>query len=105
ISMKKILTGLCLLPLLACSQNFHFATRLGFAGYQGDLKQAYKVFSQMNFLGSLGAQYDLSEHITARSYFTLSKLQADDKKGNATMQQRNLNFQSKLFDWELSGQY
>ncbi|MFL5787260.1 MAG: DUF6089 family protein [Flavisolibacter sp.] len=103
--MKKILTGLCLLPLLAYSQNFHFATRLGFAGYQGDLKQAKKALTQLNLFGSLGAQYDLTEHITARSYFSLTKVQGDDKRGNASMQKRNLNFQSKLSDWELTAQY
>ena len=56
-------------------------------------------------MGSIGARYDLSEHFTARTYFTLASLQADDKKGTATMQQRNLNFKTKLFDWELTAQY
>jgi hypothetical protein len=101
--MKKLLLYFCCLPILASGQNFHFSTRLGLAGYQGDLKS--NVLSQLNFMGSLGALYDLSEHITARSYLTLSKLRGDDKKGNATMQQRNLNFQTKLFDWELTAQY
>ena len=56
-------------------------------------------------MGSLGVRYDLTEKISARSYLTLAGVQADDKKGNAIMQDRNLNFKSKIFDWELTAQY
>lgn len=103
--MKNLLLGLCCLPLLASAQNFHFAARLGLAGYQGDLKAKSITLSQTRLMGSIGARYDLSEHITARSYITLTSLQADDKKGTATMQQRNLNFKTRLLDWELTAQY
>src|SRR2546423_7659476 len=103
--MKNLLLFFCCFPILAKAQNFHFATRLGLAGYQGDLKQASKPLSQLNLMGSLGALYDLTEHITARSYLTYTKLQGDDKKGTSVMQQRNLNFQTKLLDWELTAQY
>jgi hypothetical protein len=102
--MKKLLLGIYLLPIIASAQNFHFSARLGAAGYKGDLKE-HVSFSQTKLMGSLGARYDLSEHITARTYFTLAALRADDKKGPDTKQQRNLNFQSKLFDWELTAQY
>jgi len=103
--MKNLIICIACIPLFASAQNFYFSTRVGFAGYQGDLKLASKVFSQMKVMGSLGAQYDLSEHVSARTYFTLSSLKADDKKGNATMQLRNLNFQTSLFDWEGGLQY
>jgi len=103
--MKKLLLGFCLIPLFANAQNFHFATRLGLANYQGDLKKSSVSLSQAKFLFSLGARYDLSEHVMARSYITLTGLQADDKKGTAAMKQRNLNFRSKIFEWEISGQY
>jgi hypothetical protein len=103
--MKNLILAICCFPLFAASQNFHFSTRFGFSGYQGDLKDGVKPFSDLNFLASLGARYDLSEHISARSYFTLTSLQADDKKGNAGMRQRNLNFKSKIFDFELTGAY
>jgi hypothetical protein len=102
--MKKLLLALCGLPLIASAQNFHFSGRFGLAGYQGDLKSG-SVFSQDKLMGSIGAIYDLSEHIAARTYFTYTKLQADDKKGTTSMQQRNLNFQTGLFDWELTAQY
>lgn len=103
--MRNIFTLLCCLPLAAAAQNFHFSARLGVANYQGDLQAKRVTFKQAKFLGSLGAQYDLSEHFTARTYFTLSSLAADDKYGNSNMKARNLNFNTKLFDWELSAQY
>lgn len=103
--MKKLLLLFFLSPLLLFAQNFHFSARLGLAGYQGDLKAKSVSVSQSSFLGSIGARYDLSEHITARSYLTLTSLKADDKKGTASMRRRNLNFQTKLFEWEVSAQY
>ncbi len=103
--MKKIFTVFFLLPLFAMSQNFHFAGRLGLAGYQGDLKAKGITLSQTKLMGSLGAEYDLSEHVVARSFISLATLHADDKKGTPVMQQRNLNFTSGIIDWELSAQY
>ena len=103
--MKKILFAVGFLPLFAIAQNFHFSGRLGVANYQGDLKEKAVTLSNAKLMGSLGFQYELSEHISARSYLTLTSLHADDKKGTATMQMRNLNFSSKIFEWELTSQY
>ena len=103
--MKKLLAAIALLPVVAFGQNFHFSARAGVANYQGDLKAKSISLSQAKLLFSIGARYDLSEHVMARSYITFTGLQADDKKGTVNMQQRNLNFQSKILDWELTGQY
>jgi opacity protein-like surface antigen len=103
--MKKLLLIVCALPLVATAQNFHFSARLGAAGYKGELKAKPISLSQMGLMGSLGARYDLSERLSARTYFTYTTLRGDDKKGTSAMQQRNLNFKSRLLDWELTGQY
>ncbi len=103
--MKKLIFAFCFLPMITAAQNFHFSGRLGLANYQGDLKEKTISLSQAKLMGALGVQYDLSEHITVRSYLTLTSLHADDKKGTAAMQLRNLNFRSKIADWELTGQY
>jgi opacity protein-like surface antigen len=103
--MKTLTIAFFCFPILTMAQNFHFSGRLGLAGYQGDLKAKAISFSQSKPMLSIGARYDLTEHITARSYFTFTSLKADDKKGTATMQQRNLNFKTKILDWELSAQY
>ncbi|MFI5131307.1 MAG: DUF6089 family protein [Chitinophagales bacterium] len=103
--MKKLLLACCFLPLLCSAQNFYVSGRVGLSNYQGDLKAKSVSFAQSRFLFSLGARYDLSDHLTARTFFSLTSLNADDKKGTTNMQQRNLNFKSKIFDWELAGQY
>ena len=103
--MKKLLFVLCCLPLLSVGQNFYVSGRLGMSNYQGDLKASSVSFAQAKLLYSLGARYDFSEHLTGRTYFSLTSLHADDKNGTAKMQQRNLNFKSKIFDWELGAQY
>jgi hypothetical protein len=103
--MKKLFFAFCFLPVTLAAQNFHFSGRLGLANYQGDLKAKAISMSQAKLMGSLGARYDLSEHISLRSYVTLTSLYADDKKGTTSMQQRNLNFRSKITDIEVTGQY
>lgn len=103
--MKKILSIILCLPLAVFSQDFHFSARLGLANYHGDLTRKSINLAGTKPLFSLGARYDLSEHLTARTYFSYTALQADDKKGTAEMKARNLNFKTKLFEWELSGQY
>jgi opacity protein-like surface antigen len=105
IPMKKLFLAFCFLPIITVAQNFHFSGRLGLANYHGDLNEKNITLSQARLMGSLGVQYDLSEHFTARSYVTLTSLHADDKKGTAAMQQRNLNFSSKVADWELAAQH
>ena len=70
------------------------------AGYHGDLKAKKPSLSQSSLMFSLGAKYDLTEHIAARSYLTLTSHKADDKKGTAVMQDRNLNFQTKILKFQ-----
>lgn len=103
--MRKIIMVLCCAPLATFAQNFHLSARIGIANYQGELQSKNITFKQAKLLGSLGAQVDLSEHVTARTYFTLTGLQGDDKKGTSTMKARNLDFKSRVFEWELGAQY
>ncbi len=103
--MKNLFLLLLVIPVLARSQDFHFSARLGMMGYNGDLKASPITVSQTKPMLSLGARYDLTEHIMARTYFTYGALTATDKKGTATMQARNLDFSTKLLDFELGAQY
>jgi len=103
--MKKFVILVCCLPYAAIAQNFYLTFKAGLANYQGELQSHSITFSQAKFIGSVGLRYDLSEHVSMRSAFTLSSLQADDQKGTSAMQKRNLNFKTSLFDWEVAGQY
>lgn len=104
--MKKLLLLLAILPALAYSQNFHLSFGAGLANYQGDLKQNSFSLKQMRFVGSIGARYDLSEHLLLRTNLSLGSLRADDSKNkDQFLKERNLSFQTKLFEWELGAQY
>jgi hypothetical protein len=103
--MKKFVILLCCLPYAALAQDVYLTFKAGLANYHGDLQPKSVTFSQAKFLGSVGLRYDISAHVAARTSFSLGSIQADDKKGTAAMQARNLNFKTSLFDWELSGQY
>ena len=103
--MKKLTLLLFLFPFVVAGQNFHFSAKLGIASYNGDLKAGSLSLSQSRFMGSIGARYDLSEHLALRSYFNLGGLKADDKKGTTGMKQRNLNFKTALFEWEAGLHY
>lgn len=103
--MKNLFFLFFILPLTAASQNFHFSPRIGLMGYQGDLKAAPFTISQSKLMFSAGARYDLTEHIMARSYITYGAVTASDKKGTPSMQARNLDFSSKILDFEIGAQY
>jgi len=103
--MKSLMTLLVALPGFCFAQNFHFAARFGLMNYQGDLNAKAITLSQSRLMGSLGARYDLNQHLSARTYFTYGNLQADDAKGTASMQQRNLSFKTHLLEWEGGLQY
>lgn len=104
--MKNLLLLLCFAPVFASAQNFHLSFKGGLANYQGDLQAKRFTFNQAKFVGSIGARYDLTEHVVARTHLSLGMLRADDAKSKNTSQQtRNLNFQTNLFEWELGAQY
>jgi opacity protein-like surface antigen len=103
--MKNVLLLFCLFPFALPAQNLHLSTRIGMANYQGDLKAKSLSFKKSKLFLSLGAKYDLTEHLAARSYLSYTSLQADDKDGTASMQLRNLNFKSKILEWEAGAQY
>ena len=71
--------------MLASAQNFHLSARLGASNYQGDLKAKTFSMSKSKLMVSVGARYDLTEHIVARSYLGFTGLQADDKNGTSQL--------------------
>ena len=103
--LKSLVFTLVMLPFSGKAQNFHLSGRVGIANYQGDLKAKSISFAKSKMLFSLGAKYDLTEHLSARGYLSLTGLQADDKDGTATMQLRNLSFRTSIIDLEMGAQY
>lgn len=104
--MKKLLYLFFFFPSLVFSQNLHLGFRFGLANYQGDLQERRFTFKQAEMVGSIGARYDLSEHLTARGFISYGTIKAADAENKSTsLQQRNLSFESKLKELELSMQY
>lgn len=100
----------CILSLLVYTdnnaQNTHIGFRFGLANYQGDLQERRFTFNQAKMVGSIGARYDLSEHLTARGFISYGTIKAADAKNkNTSLQQRNLSFESRIKELELSMQY
>lgn len=102
----KYLVALLLIPTITFSQNTHIGFRFGLANYQGDLQQKRFTFKQAEMVGSIGARYDVSEHLTARGFISYGTIKAADAKNKSTsLQQRNLSFESRIKELELSMQY
>lgn len=88
------------------SQNWHVSGRVGITNYQGDLQDKRFVFSQAKLVGSIGLRYDISEHLTARTFFSIGTITASDGNNkSAELRKRNLNFESRILDFELGAQY
>lgn len=104
--MKKVFFSALLLPISLFAQNWHASFHFGLANYQGDLQEKSFTFKQSRLVGGVGVRYDLSEHLIARTHVRFSNLRADDAKNKkASLKTRNLNFETKLFEWELGAQY
>lgn len=104
------LAAIGLLPVAgsgrATAQNLLVTGRLGASNYQGDLQQQRFSLRQAKLAGSLGVQYDFTEHLSARSFLSYSLLTAADANNkNTALQQRNLGFDTRLWEWELGAQY
>jgi Domain of unknown function (DUF6089) len=104
--MKKILFLCWLVPSVGFSQNLFVSARAGLSNYQGDLQDKGFTFNKSKFIGSIGAKYDISEHIQLRGYLSFTKLAADDKNSSSvSAKARNLNFTTGLQELELGAQY
>lgn len=104
--MKKLifLAGMGL-PLLSFSQDLHLNLFGGFANYQGDLQQKKIALDQSSGALGIGLTYDINRHFSARAGLVYGVIGADDKKNGATLQPRNLNFKSGVFEGNLLLEY
>ena len=104
--MRPLCLLLFLFPLLTTAQTrIHGTLFGGFANYYGDLQNKPITLDQSSLAIGVGLKYDLTEHIAIRSGFMYGKLGADDKRNKASLQFRNLNFQSKVFEWNVLAEY
>jgi len=78
----------------------------GLATYQGDLTEKSTFFGQPGYAASIGSSYNLSNELSLGLGFSYMKLKADDKENNkAALKARNLNFESNVWDINLTLQF
>ena len=105
--MKNFLIlSILLTPLFSSAQRLHLNLFGGFTNYQGDLQKKPLTFEQANGGFGAGLKYDLTPHFALRSGIMYGKTSADDKRNsNTALQQRNLNFESRIFEGNLMLEY
>src|SRR4051794_25323966 len=103
--MKKVVCiGLFSLPFALFAQ-LHLNLFGGFTNYQGDIQEKVFTLDQSNGGFGAGLTYDLTRHFSLRAGFMYGKASADDKRNKPSLQVRNLNFVSKIYEVNLLGEY
>jgi hypothetical protein len=103
--MKKFILLGILVPSLLQAQRLHVNLFGGISNYSGDLQN--KAFTLEQSYGAFGAglQYDLTDHISVLTNFTLAHVAAADAYNKPSLHFRNLSFQSRIFEWNVLGEY
>jgi opacity protein-like surface antigen len=95
-----------LFPLLTNAQTrLHGTLFGGFANYYGDLQDKPFTLDQSGLAIGAGLKYEFTDHISFRTGFMYGKIAGDDQRNRANLQFRNLNFQSKVFEWNVLAEY
>ncbi|MEJ7736573.1 MAG: DUF6089 family protein [Chitinophagaceae bacterium] len=104
--MKKLwILVVSLFPLLSFSQRLHVTLFAGFSNYQGDLQDKPFTLDQSNGAFGAGLKYNVNGHLSIRTGVVYGKVEASDKSNKASLQLRNLSFESKLVEGNLLLEY
>ncbi|HEY0677434.1 MAG TPA: DUF6089 family protein [Chitinophagaceae bacterium] len=104
--MKRILCLIVLIPALASAQNrMHLTLSGGFFNYYGDLQSKPLTLDQAHGAFGIGMKYDITSHFAVRGGLFYGRLSADDKNNKASLQPRNLNFHSRVYELNAFGEY
>lgn len=88
------------------AQRWHLGLSGGAANYQGDLQAKRIDFEQAGPVGGLSLEYELMYKVNLRAQFSFGKIQAYDQfSADKSLAQRNLNFQSELAEFSITGVY
>lgn len=109
--MKTNLSAILILLIICLSQEVLAQNRLhitafgGLSNYQGDLQYRRFTTNQSNAAFSLGLTYDLSPNFSLQGMATRAKLGAHDQYNLASLQFRNLSFETVIYEGSLVAQY
>lgn len=102
--MKKLFFFACLFAVLhSQAQTVRLNFMAGLSNYYGEIQKKKLTFDQSNPVFALGATLDITNKLLLRSDFSVTKLQADDKRGKFPY--RNLNFKTSLTEGTLLLEY
>ena len=93
-------------PSLFVKGKYNIEIGAGLSAYEGDLTEKSSFFGQPAYAASIGSSYNFSKHFSLGLGFSYLKLKADDKKNDkAALKGRNLNFESRVWDINLTLQF
>lgn len=93
-----IIVGLCL-SISHAQKGIEIGGWLGTSWYKGDINPSLDL-SQIGGAGGLVVKRNFNDRISLTSRFNYSKVRGDDQKSSNSYQlQRNLNFESSIFEW------
>lgn len=105
--MPRSIFLLLLLPVISFGQKkLNLTANGGFSNYSGDLQQSRFTLNQSKLTFGAGLSYELFPKFLIRGEMQYGRLGADDKKSNnPLLKDRNLNFQSHLFEGAFLADY
>jgi opacity protein-like surface antigen len=106
--MKHLLFFVIILfPLGLTAQQYEVGLLFGISTYQGDIAPSTNRFDLNDVHPSIGVfgRYNVNRFFTARASFSYGKLSGTDAQANDEgRRQRNLSFQSKFYEFGLTGE-
>lgn len=105
--MPRCFLLLLLFPVMCFAQKkLNLTVNGGFSNYSGDLQEKRFTLDQSNFTLGAGLSYELFPKFLIRGELQYGKLSADDKKSNRPLlRDRNLNFQTHIFEGAFMADY
>ena len=101
--MKRLLFAVFIFPLVTQAQ-WNVNVFGGFAGYYGDIQSS--PAQQAHLAGGIGLEYDLTQHFSLLSNFTIGKVGASDAySSQADLRARNLSFETNIDELNLLAEY
>lgn len=88
------------------NEGISFIAGAGASGYWGDLTEKSKLLSQPGYSFTAGFSYRYNRYFDARAEFSILNLKASDSKNKrADLKNRNLNFKTNVWDFNLIVDY
>lgn len=102
--MRKLFLFACLFAVLESpAQTVRLNFMAGLSNYYGEIQKKKLTFDQSNPVFAIGATLDITNKLLLRSDFSVTKMQADDKRGKFPY--RNLNFKTSIQEGTLLLEY